>query len=80
MQATVNLATETALVRAALSEPDSTDDTGPHNTRLQALGDELAQVWHISAVSMSSCVCLNIISSELISHAIPCPTLSCNGL
>ena len=44
MQATVNLATETALVRAALSEPDSTDDTGPHNTRLQALGDELAQV------------------------------------
>lgn len=39
MQATVNLATETALVRAALAdEPDS------HIERLEALGKELVQV------------------------------------
>ena len=44
MQATVNLATETALVRAALPESDQVDNSGPHGTRLQALGNELAQV------------------------------------
>lgn len=39
MQATVNLATETALVRAAL--PDEPDG---HAERLEALGKELVQV------------------------------------
>ena len=39
MQATVNLATETALVRAAMS-----DEPEGHAERLEGLGKELAQV------------------------------------
>lgn len=48
MQATVNLATETALVRAALAdEPDG------HAERLEALGKELVQVSKAACSTLS---------------------------
>lgn len=48
MQATVNLATETALVRAALAdEPDG------HAERLEALGKELVQVSKAASSTLS---------------------------
>ena len=43
VQATVNLATETALVRAALSQ-----DSDGHAQRLEVLGKELTQVCIVS--------------------------------
>ena len=47
MQATVNLATETALVQAALA-----DESNKHAERLAVLGNQLTQV-----IKSSECLC-----------------------
>lgn len=50
MQATVNLATETALVRAAMS-----DDQDGHAERLEVVGKELAQVSAAAQLAPAAC-------------------------
>lgn len=50
MQATVNLATETALVRAAMS-----DEQDGHAQRLEVVGKELAQVSAAAQLAQAAC-------------------------